>query len=203
MNRKSFGNTLVALAALAALTAGCVKKISGAPENTAERYIAAVQAGDYKTIFDLNAASARQLKHLRLLTGGDTEKSMSQAMERFRQNYVEAPSTFQTGVAWAEKGFFQAGAQCKVGAAFQPVKAGDDPVNADYEKGNSVFVPVDVTYPDSNTALDHNGKKVKTAHYDCGLKKIREGKNVSVYSHDEVWYFGGCMVNEGTLTYFQ
>jgi len=202
MNRKLFGERFALLIALAVLSAfGCAKKIPGEPEKTVERYAKAVQAGEYSTIFEINALSARQLKHLRQSTGEEAEKTIAQTMERFQQAYNEAPATFQPGISWAEKGYFPAGAQVTVGRAYWPEKVGDDPVNADYEKFANCYVPVDVDYTGAKKIPEQDGKKVKSAHYDCSLKKIREGRNVTIYSHDDVWYFGGCIVAVGKITY--
>jgi len=202
MNRKLFGERFAVLVAVAALmAAGCEKKIPGEPEKTVERYVKAVQAQEYKTIFEINALSARQLKHLRLSAGAEKEKSIAQAMEKFQQAFNDAPVTFQPGITWAEKNYFPAGAQVTVGTAYWPQKVGDDPVNAEYEKYNNCFVPVAVDYAGAKQTPENDGKKVKSAQFDCSLKKIREGQNVTVYSHDDLWYVGGCIATMGKITY--
>jgi len=202
MNRKWFGEAL-ALLAIIALVASCTKKIPGDPDKTLERYIKALQAQDMQTITDLNHLSARQLKFLRQSSSEDRQKSIDMALEGYKEAFDAAPHTFQQGITWSERYFFPAGAKFTIGEPYSPVKVGDDPVNAEYEKSNNSFVPVDVVYPDSKTAPDHGGKKVKSAHYDCSMKKIREGRNVAIYSHDDTWYFGGCVVNQAQFTYFE
>ena len=209
MNRKLFGKPMaramasaMTLMAVVSMAVGCVDKIPGDPDKVLERYITAVQQSDYKTIFDINHVTAKQLKYTRQLGKEDKEKSLEASYNQYKELYLSVAPTFQPGITWGEKAFFTPGAKAKVGAPYHPVAVGDDPVNAEYEKANNVYVPVDVSYPDQATAPDHNGKKIKSASYDCSLKKIREGGNVTVYAHDDRWFFGGCIVNVGKITYY-
>ncbi|MDH5638823.1 MAG: hypothetical protein OEZ04_10050, partial [Nitrospinota bacterium] len=133
----------------------------------------------------------------------DKEKSLEGSYSQYKETYLSGAPTFQPGITWAERGFFPPGSIAKVGAPYYPIAAGDDPVNAEYEKANNVYVPVDVTYPDKAIAPEYNEKKVKSASYDCSMKKIREGRNVTIYAHDDRWFFGGCIVNAGKITYHQ
>ncbi|MDH5508765.1 MAG: hypothetical protein OEZ32_00230 [Nitrospinota bacterium] len=207
MNRKLFGKPMarsLMLAGLAlVLAAGCVDKIPGDPDKELERYIKAVQESDYKTIFDINHVTARQLKFMRQMNKGDKERSLEGSYKQYKEIYLNVTPTFQIGITWAEKGFFPPGAQTKVGDPYYQVALEDDPVNAEYERATNVYVPVDVSYPDKTAAPEHDGKKVRSASYDCSMKKIREGQNVTVYSHDDKWFFGGCIVNMGKTTYHQ
>ena len=204
MNRKSFGKSLaLALTALVWVSSGCVEKIPGEPDKVVERYIKAVQETDYRTIFDINHVTAKQLKYLRQLNAGDREHSLEESYRQYSEIYKGVAPTFQPGITWAEKGFFPPGSKTRVGKPYHPIAAGDDPVNAEYEKATNVYVPVEVDYPDISTAPEYSGRKVRSALYDCGLKKIREGRNVTVYAHDDKWFFGGCIANTSKMTFYQ
>ncbi len=181
--------------------AGCVRKIPGRPEKIMEEYVKAVQRKDFETIFALNAGAARIRKFLERSEMGDKEKILKEDFEKNKAAYQAAEPSFAPGVRWTEKHYFPATALVDIGDPYPPASAGEDNVNAEYEMAMSVFVPVIVKYPDQNEAPAYNKRKLKTARYDCALRKIREGGAVRVYSTDDKWYFAGCVFDSSSVTY--
>lgn len=201
MSRKWFGR-VAAVLAISLAGAGCVEKIPGEPEAVAGRYIKAVQTDDFNTIHALNRVTARQAKYQGAEDSTFSKSELKQRFERNRERYNAVQPTFTPGVQWAERFFFTASSTVTVEKAhwYQPV--GTDPVNAEYEKFTTVIVPVNVVYSSQQDAPAHLESKVRSAQYDCVLTKIREGGNVSVYSHDTQWYFGGCIVDKASIKNF-
>lgn len=180
---------------------GCDPKISGHPEKVASQYIEAVQKNDFKTIVELNFDTSRSRKYLERSEGADRDKAIKAHFKENKAAYQTAGLSFSPGVRWAEKHYFPASALVEIGEPYPPVGAGEDDVNATYEMAVSAFVPVKVEYPDRNQAPIHNGRKIETASFECVFRKIREGENVRVYSHDAKWFFAGCIFNSSLATY--
>jgi len=202
MRRAKQWTAPVLLALAVAALAGCTQKIPGHPEKTVSEYVEAVRGGDFKTVFRLNFTTAKNTKYLKLSEVGDPEQAIQEAHDRAFAQYQAAAPTFMAGVLWSEKGYFIPDSQVEIGSAFSQPPAPDDPVNAEYEAATSVYVPVTVTYSNPDTAPALNNRKIRVARYDCSLRKIREGKNVRVYSHDDRWFFAGCVIETGSIEHF-
>ncbi|VAW27576.1 hypothetical protein MNBD_BACTEROID07-1038, partial [hydrothermal vent metagenome] len=149
-----------------------------------------------------NINTARQKKFLGQSKEDDMAKSIENSIAENWAKYQSAVPTFISGVIWAEKFYFPASSTTVIGKAYTLAPIGDDSVNALYEMSTTVNVPVTVTYTEKKDAPKYNGKEVKTASYDCVLGKIREGDNVRVYSHDDKWYFSGCVINKDSIKLF-
>ncbi len=205
MNRKLSGNTARTAAAVAllviALTA-CSQKIPGDPKGTLGKYIKAVQQGDFKTIYSINQVTARQKKYLRQTTMGNVDEIVAENYRKSKSDYDAHKPVKAANVQWREKYFFLPSTSVAIGKPKPPSAAGDDPVNAEYEKAGTVYVPVSVIYNDPAQAPEIDDKKVKSMDYLCTLVKIREGKNVRVYSHDDKWFFGSCIEESSSASYY-
>lgn len=194
--------TIAAVAVVALVASGCMEKIPGEPEKVMRDYVEAVQKDDFKTIYKLHMLTARQQQFLSKSEVGDVEAMLREHYENSKKDYDAVKPTFAQGITWSEKHFFPASATFAIGDPYHPPAAPDDPVNAEYEKAQNVIVPVNVTYSKKEDAPELEGAKVKSAGYMCFMKKIRQAETVRVYSHDEKWYFGDCLVDEQTVTRF-
>ncbi|VAX25499.1 hypothetical protein MNBD_NITROSPINAE02-1181 [hydrothermal vent metagenome] len=194
---------LVAIILSLVALAGCVDEIPGNPEKVMDEYIRAIQKDDFKTLYSLNVKTARQKKYLSLTKIGDIQKTLDENYNMNLALYKSAKPGPDIGMRWGEKFFFTATSSFTIGSPYFMKPVGDDPVNADYEKASNILIPVTVTYSKLDQAPKVDGRKVKSARYDCVLRKIREGFNVTIYSHDDKWYFAGCSVDTSSITYFQ
>ncbi len=186
-----------------ATTMGCTEKIAGEPSKVVTRYVDAVKRGDYDTIFQLSHNSARRLKFFGMSELAQDKKIAQEYLEEQRKEYDAAPLDFTPGVQWAERHFFPDTCEVSIGKARYPAGTPGDPVNADYEQGIKVIVTVSVDYLDPKSAPSYRGKKLVSAKYDCFLSKIREGKNVRIYSHDDKWYVNGFLIDPATVRFTQ
>ncbi|MEE8483581.1 MAG: hypothetical protein V3S46_03205 [Nitrospinota bacterium] len=205
MNHKLSGNTAktaIAVAVLVFALTACWQKIPGDPKGTLEKYIKAVQQGDFKTIYALNQVTARQKKYLEQTTVGDVDAIVAENYRKSKSDYDDLEPVKVVNIQWGEKYFFPPSASVAVGKPKPPAAAGDDTVNAEYERAGTVNVQVSVVYTDPAKAPEIEGKKVKSIDYLCTLVKIREGKNVRVYSHDENWFFGSCIEETPSASYY-
>ncbi|VAW27401.1 hypothetical protein MNBD_BACTEROID07-302 [hydrothermal vent metagenome] len=205
MSRKWSGKKIFKAGFCIAISAfalgGCDQKIPGHPEKIASEYIKAVQRNDFKTIYRLNFDTSRSSKYLKCSDGKAENKICEQNFRENKTIYENAELNFSPGVRWVEKHYFPASALVDIGEPYPPAAAGEDDINSKYERAVSVFVPVKVEYPDQNEAPSQDDRKIKTASFECVFRKIREGGNVRVYSHDIKWYFAGCVFNAQSVTY--
>lgn len=182
--------------------AACQDRIPGEPEKTAREYIEAIQKNDFAAVYRLNRVTARQVRYLENTDVGDVDEMLRQDYERRKADYEAVRTAFTPGIQWTEKHFFPASASVSVGEASWIKPAPGDPVNAEYEKALSVMVPVSVEYKDKNDAPVFEGKRLKSASYTCAMGKIRSEKSVRVYNVDEQWYFNGCILDRGSVTWY-
>ncbi|MBF0169719.1 MAG: hypothetical protein HQK87_01295 [Nitrospinae bacterium] len=178
-----------------------MKSIPGEPEKVTRRYVEAIQTGDYHTLFRLNHVTARRLKYFDMSELPEDREEAVRYQAAQQAEYEATPPDFTPGVRWAERHYFPPTARVTVGKAVSPAAAPNDPVNADYEKANSVTVPVTVDYPDPGQAPLYQGKPMASAAFDCMLIKLRVGKNVAVYSHDDQWYVNGVILDPATVRF--
>lgn len=199
MNRKLFGKNLFRAIALLLLMAGAVSactlnKIAGDPAKVLKDYIAAVQKGDFNTMYALSHVTARQKKWIQKSETGDVQKQEAEHFQRHKAMY-DATVMGMANVQWAEKFFFPPSAIVEIGKPHDPVpvekKMGDA-----YEKGVVVVSTVSVSYPKPEEAPEYNGVKLKNAVYECSLRKIRHDESVMVYSYDDKWFFAGCVTKD-------
>ena len=205
MSPRSFGRVFAGVVTVVLLALGvsaCERKIPGNPRKVMEEYIKAVQGRDFETIYRLNRVTARQKKYLEASRAGDVRKALETNYQEHKADFESAPVTFTPGVEWAEKHFFPPGSEVSVGEPYYIKPVGDDPVNAKYEEALTVMVKVLTKYLNETYAPELNGRKIKSATFDCSLGKIRLGKSVRVYSHDDEWYFNGCLINLDSVQYF-
>lgn len=198
MNRRLSGKRLTAALLLLAVTTvgiGCTESIPGNPKRIVEEYVKAVQTNDFEKIYDLNFLTARQKIYLGAIEKGEGESRLKENFRKFKKQYDEFMPQDVIGYQWEEKHFFTPNAAIEVKDARFPPGAAGDPVNAEYEKDQNVFVTVLVVYKDKSEAPLLYGKRVSEAKYDCILKKIRHPGTVRVYSHDDRWYIGGCLMD--------
>lgn len=203
MNHKLFGkrySPIILFIAVTAVWAGCFESIPGDPEKTVREYVKAVQSNDFEKIYYLNFLTARQ----DIYAGGRDEEEIErirrELFERAKKGYYGSRQHDESGLQWAEKYFFTPNALIEVDKARFPPEAPNDPVNAEYEKDQNVFVTVRAVYKNKGEAPILYGKRVTVAEYDCILKKIRHPGTVRVYSHDERWYIGGCIMDREKTT---
>lgn len=201
MSRKLFGR--IALIVLASLAAGCADKIPGNPEAVTELYIKAIQAADFNAVYALNVATARELRFQAGKDSTVSKEELKLAMEKHKAMYLAAPPTFIPGQRWSERHFFPPSSSVTVGKAHWLPPFGTDPVNAEYEREGTVIVPVEVVYSNKDEAPEYQDTgKVKSARYDCTLKKFRQEGAVAVYSHDAKWYVSGFIVDKDSIKNF-
>jgi hypothetical protein len=201
MSRKLFGKAAVIIS-ISLAVAGCSEKIPGNPEVVTERYVKALQTDDFDTVYALNVATARELRFQGGKDSTVSKEELKLGKERHKAMYLAAASTFIPGQRWSERHFFTTSSSATVGSAHWLEPFGSDPVNADYEKEGTVIVPALVVYSNKEDAPSYQEGKVKSARYDCTLKKIRQEGAVSVYSHDTKWYVSGCIVDKGSIKNF-
>ena len=200
MNRKWFGSPVgiyLILVIFSPLLLSCTKDIPGNPKKTVENYIAAVQKSDFETIYNLNRVTARQKKYIKKAKNGNVEQELKASFETHKRAYEAVEPGFFTGTQWAGKFFFPPTATVVVGEARHPPRSG-----VDYEKGFTLYIEVKTSYAKREDAPELHGRKVKEAVYDCVLGKIRYGENVRVYSHDEQWFFAGCIIDTPSARFF-
>ena len=205
MNRKWSGSVAGAwliLLSFSLLLLSCAKETPGNPEKTVKDYIKAVQKSDFKTIYRLNRVTARQKMYIEKTKNGDIQKLLKASFETHKAAYDTAEPGFFSGALWSEKYYFPPTSTVSVGEARDPYPAGDDPVNSEYEKGFTLFVPVKTFYTKSRDTPELDGRKLKEAVYDCVLGKIRYGRNVRIYSNDEHWFLSGCILDRSSVTFF-
>ena len=201
MNRKWSGSAVgiyLILLIFSPLLLSCTKDIPGNPIKTVEDYIAAVQKSDFETIYNLNRVTARQKKYIKKAKNGNVEQELKASLKTHKRAYEAVEPGFFTGAQWAEKYFFPSTSRVVVGEARHPPPSG-----VDYEKGFTLYVAVKTSYAKREDAPEFHGRKVKGAVYDCILGKIRYGENVRVYSHDEQWFFAGCILDTPSLLFFK
>jgi len=206
MNRKWSGSAAgiyIILMISSLLLFSCTKDIPGNPKKTVEHYIAAVQKSDFETIYKMNRATARQKKYIEKSKSGDIEQELMASFKTHKEAYDAVEPGFFSGAQWSEKYLFPPTAKVVVGEARHPSPAPDDPEHVQYEKGFTAFVSVRTLYTTMEDAPELYGRKVQEATYDCALGKIRYGDNVRVYSHDEQWFFTGCILERDSVTYFK
>ena len=187
--------------ALCALAFACTSGIPGHPAEVMTKYVKAIQHGDFKTVYALNAVAARQKKYLTQSGAGASSAVLNENYKKNLNYYRSARPSFISGFQWAEKYFFPPSSSVVVGRPYRPAPAGSDTLNSKYESDYRAIVPVEVVYEKEN-APAMEGRKIKTARYDCSMVKIREGKNVRVYSDDDRWYFSGCLIEISSARFF-
>lgn len=198
MNRKLFGKdffrAIVLLTLIAGMTAACsINKIAGNPTKVLKEYIDAVQKGDFNTMYSLSHVTARQKKWIKKLESGDVQKQEAENFQRHKAIY-DATVPGLLNVQWAEKFFFPASAKVEIGKPRDPESV-EKKMGDAYEKGVVVLFTVSVTYPKPEDAPEFNGVKLKSADYNCMLRKIRYDDSVMIYSYDEKWFFAGCVIS--------
>lgn len=201
MSRKLFGRAVAAIA-LTLIAAGCTAKIPGNPEAVTQRYVKALQTDDFNTVYTLNFLTAREVRFQGGKDSSVSKEELKLSMDRHRAMYLAAPPSFLPGQRWAERHYFTPSSTATVQKAHWIPPFGSDPVNAEYEKDMTVIVPVNVVYSSKEDAPSYQEGKVKSARYDCTLKKIREEGAVTIYSHDTQWYVSGCIVEVDTIKNF-
>ena len=203
MNLKLFGSFRYEYFVLLFALLSCMNDIPGEPKKRVQEYITAVQKGDFETIYRLHRVTAQQKKYLEQTEGGDLKELMKQNYERNKASYESVKPSFMDNIQWAEKYFFPPSCSPSVGEPQKPAPATkDDPGYADYEKALTTMVPVSVTYNSEKDAPQLSGRKLKFAKYICILGKIREGSNVRIYSHDDQWFFNGCIPDSNSVRFF-
>ena len=201
MSRKLFGRAVAVLAVSLAFSA-CSSKIPGNPEIVVERYVKALQTDDFNTVYALNVGTAREQRFQAGKDSSVSKEELKLSMERHRAMYYAAQPSFVPAQKWAERHFFPASSTATVEKAHWLPPFGTDPVNADYEKDTTVIVPVKVVYASKDDAPLYQEGKVKSARYDCTLKKFRQEGAVAVYSHDANWYVSGFIVDKDSIQNF-
>lgn len=205
MNRKwcgSFRYTYFVLSIFSLALLSCTSEIPGDPKKTLEEYITAVQKGNFETVYRLNKVTARQKKYLEQTKIDDFKKILKQNYEKNWANYKSVKPSFIANIQWAEKHFFPPSCSPSVGKPQKPTPIGNDRVNVEYEEALTIIVPVFVTYNAKRDAPKLNGRKIKSTGYVCILGKIREGSNVRIYSHDDQWFFGSCILDTTSAKFF-
>lgn len=206
MNRKLFGKNgailTVAVALLLATGVSCSDSIPGKPDMVLQEYVVAVQKGDFETIYRLNRATARQSRFIHKDKTGDAEKMDAENMAMARANYEAVQPSFTPGMHWAEKHFFPQTSGVFIGRPQHLAPTGNEPgLKDNYEKGNTVVIPVSVTYPDLNQAPEYGGKKIKQAEYRCVMGKVRMEDSLMIYTHDDKWFFNACLIEIEKIEY--
>jgi hypothetical protein len=181
----------------------CSKKFPGHREKILKSYIEATQKGDFTTVYKLHRVTARQIKYLGSTTVGNVEQLLKENFEQKKALWKSADVGREAGELYYEKQFFPPSAEVSIVTLKEPPALSDDPTNADYEKANTIYGVVEAVYRNREGAPKFDGRPVKKARFDCVLSKIREGKNVNVYSHDTNWYFGGCISDEKSRFFFE
>ncbi len=209
MNHRLSGKRLLArrsagvlLSLLLVALLACDKRIQGEPEKVVEEYLQAVKADDFETIYKINRVTARQMRYLKEAETGDVGKMLQERFEEHKSLYFSTSRDVFSDSLWKERYFFPPSASFKVKKAKHLEMVGDDPVNAEYEKGFLVIVPVEVVYSQKKSAPKQHGRKIKEAVYDCNLGKIRKVGTVRIYSHDETWFFAQCIFDSSSVVAF-
>lgn len=203
MNRKLFGkNIFRTFALLALLTAGVsactLNKIAGNPEKVLKDYIEAVQRGDFNAIYAMSQVTARQKRLIAKAETGDKKVLEAEQFQRHKAIYDAAVLSF-SNEQWGEKFYFPPSAKVEIGKAHDPLPVEKEKMGDAYEKGGVVVVKVSVTYQKPEEAPEYNGHKLNYADYNCMLRKVRYEDSVMIYSYDDKWYFGGCLINSSSV----
>ncbi len=185
------------------LLASCSQKIPGHPEKILKSYIEATQKGDFDTVYKINKLTARQIKYLGSTTVGNVDQMLKENFEQKKALWKMADTGRESGELYYEKQLFPASSEFSIVSIKTPPTLSDDPVNAEYEVANNIYGVVEVVYKNKAAAPKFDGRSAKKARYDCILSKIREGDNLRVYSDDTSWYFGGCLSDAGSISFFE
>ncbi len=199
MNRKLFGKNTFRAIVLLFLIGGVVSactldKIAGDPEKVLKEYIDAVQKGDFNKMYSLSQVTVRQKRLLAKTDSGNMKVLESEQFQRHKAIYDATVPSF-SGEQWVEKFYFPPSAKVELGVAHDPLPVEKEKMGDAYEKGGVVVIKVSVDYPKPEEAPEYNGQKLNHADYNCMLRKIRYEGSVMIYSYDDKWYFGGCMIN--------
>ncbi len=181
------------------MLSACVESIAGNPEQVTADYIQAIQTDDADTFFGLNHITARRLKYLAFGTDAEDKEALKLQVKLWKEWWRVSESDYDVTHRWNDRALFPPGAETTIGKAYQYKSVGSDRINSEYLKGLKTIVPVDVKYADKSLIFE--GKKVASARFDCILGKIRSGKNVRIYSHDEQWYVASCLIDSDTVKY--
>lgn len=191
------GLSVTALVLLA--LSACVDSIAGNPEKVTADYIEAIQKNDADAFFRLNHITARRLKYLAFGTDAEDKEALKLQVKLWKEWWRNTESEYDVTHRWNDRALFPPGAETTVGKAYLYKSVGSDHINSEYLKGLKTLVPVQVKY--AETSLIFEGKKVASARFDCILGKIRSGKNVRIYSHDERWYVASCLIDSDSVKY--
>ncbi|MDH5541665.1 MAG: hypothetical protein OEY64_01740 [Nitrospinota bacterium] len=193
-----------ALLVIALLTLNsCSESIPGNPEKVAENYVEAIRADDFAQIYELNFLTVRQ-KRLLLREESDAgQKLLEENFKKHKGDYESVDVKLTDRGIWHEKSYFPKSAKVTFGKASYPKAAADDPVNAEYEKAQNVYVKIKSVYSSPEEAPVYDDKKIKEVSFDCFLKKVRKEGNVRIYSHDEQWFVADIVPDVSTAIYFE
>jgi len=206
MNHKLFGKNYMMknlfMAVLVLALSACTESIPGDPQKVTKDYVNALQQNDFSAIYKMNYLTVRQKRLLVREEDEAGQKLMEEYFNKHKADYDSVDAGFTDRGTWHEKFYFPKTAKLKFGKASYPKAAPDDPVNADYEKAQNVYVKIKTTYNAPDEAPIYGERKIKEIYFDCFLKKIRKEGNVRIYSHDEQWFVADIVPDLSTVVYF-
>lgn len=168
-----------------------------------EAYINAVKNEDFKTAYNLNAAS--QKRSLFVLKGTDSNKDeiLKQIYEEQKTIFVSVQNRFVPNALWTEKALFIKGMKYKINKVTMGLDV-DNPT-AFYRKRINATADIEAEYNNKETAPVFEGGSIKKT--DMIVKMVHSkniGKTLKSMSgiEDDKWLFKGVAIKYGSIVYW-
>jgi len=194
INIKGLLLSLVALAFIPACSGG-----SGGAKKEVERYLTALQGGDFATLYKLNATTQKKVALIYRGAKETREAALKSNFDEYKAMFAEAEADSRL---WSEKFLFPPDATFSVTKAL--VEDDKEQGTARFKDRKVVVAEIKVTYGSKEKAPDYGSGKLKAATFTA---KFINGYDVvkGLKRKDEIkiseWLFKSIRVNkDGELT---
>lgn len=195
--RAAAGIFLVAL-----LLNGCGgAKPSEAPETALDRYIKAAQAGDFKTLYEMDYMPQRQIVLIYRAGEEGRQAKLDENFKKSKESFDETTTLVGFSSAWAEKFLFIPQMKYTIGGA-ETRKLGDNPTSK-YREREAAAVEVAVEYPDAAKAPKDAMGSIKKATLEVKLMPLADiVKGLKTNLDEKAWIVRSIDVKNGTIEYW-
>jgi len=168
---------------------------------TTDKYIQAVMNRDFDAVYDLNAASRKQVAFILKGHGADKEELLKRAYNEQKALFDSAEEAFNSKAAWAEKStLFQSMSYRILNVTME--RDIDNP-SAFFRKRVNAIVEVEVEYRKKEDSPVYKGRSIRKAV--CLIKLIHSKnitKAVRYIAIDDKWLFKGITVRDADVVYW-
>ncbi len=165
MKRLNSGKINVLLALL--LIAGCSG--SSAPKQALEEYIGAMKAGNFKTVYELNATAQKKVVLAYRGAKSGVDGRLKKEFAYYQDLYNTVSEESSVGGQWKEKLFFPAASNHSITAINVKEESGSP--TAKFKAHEYALAELTIEYSDKKTAPSVGGQKVKKIS--CDIKMIK------------------------------